>query len=530
MKNKSNILLSRLPCPCGLSSDAYTLYDDGHGYCYSGSCKSPYHKNSSGEATTRTYGSSQVEKEPMDTSKWTYEYLPLRGITADTLRVYKAPTAIDETGKPHSVGFIYPNGGSKARLLHEKAFPSKGMAGVSQLYGMDKFPPGSNRCILITEGEFDAMSAYQMLQGVPAVSIRGAGSAVKDCAENHKYLDSFEKIYLCLDDDEAGRKAATGILDLFAFNKVFFMPLGKMKDANNYLEKGATKEFRSIFFNAKNFMPEGIISGHDEFLKALEEAKAQPMVPYPSEKLQAVTRGIKESELILVTAQTGIGKTEFIRWVQHHLLTTTDANIATIHMEETVADQLKRMASYDLKTPAHFEGNASNEEISEALKRITRGSNERYNVYTHPDVDDPDAIIEAVRFLVKVRGCKYVFLDHISQMVSALDDKDERKILDYISTKFARMVKNLNFTMFLISHVNDNGETRGSRYIEKVCNTRIDLSRDKLAADDIERNKMYLALPKNRSGATTGPGGVLAFDPETFTMSEYTPPIVSVPA
>lgn len=465
----------------------------------------------------------------MDTTNWTYEYLPWRNITADTFRFYKSPTAVDAQGKPVAVGFTYPSGGKKIRKLDTKDFMSKGEMAGPGLFGMDIFPAGSSRTITITEGELDAMSVYQMMQGQPAVSVKGSSSALKDCSANLAYLDSFEKIYLALDDDAAGQKAAKQIIELFDFNKVYHVPLGKLKDANGYLQAGMVKEFRSIWFNAKNYILEGVMSTHEDFLKILEDAKALPSIPWPHDKLQAVTRGIRP-EFILVTAQEGIGKTEFIRWAQHHILTTTDAKLATIHMEETVSDQLKRMASYDLKTPAHYEGNASNEEIAEALRRITKDSNDRYNVYTHPDVDDPDAIIDAIRRLVTVRGCKYIFLDHISQMVSALDEGDERKKLDYICTKLARMVKNLGFTLFCISHINDNGETRGSRYISKVCNTRIDLSRNKLAEDENERNKMFMSLPKNRFGATTGPGGVLVFDPGTFTMSEYHPPIVDVPA
>ena len=28
-----------LPCPCGTSSNAFTVYEDGHGYCFRGGCE-----------------------------------------------------------------------------------------------------------------------------------------------------------------------------------------------------------------------------------------------------------------------------------------------------------------------------------------------------------------------------------------------------------------------------------------------------------------------------------------------------------
>ena len=49
-----------------------------------------------------------------------------------------------------------------------------------RLFGQERFPAGQ-KYLIVTEGEFDAMSAYQMMQGkTPCVSVRnGAQSAVK---------------------------------------------------------------------------------------------------------------------------------------------------------------------------------------------------------------------------------------------------------------------------------------------------------------------------------------------------------------
>jgi hypothetical protein len=45
------------------------------------------------------------------------------------------------------------------------------------------------------------------------------------------------------------------------------------------------------------------------------------------------------------------------------------------------------------------------------------------------------------------------------------------------------MLVELDFALIMVSHVNDNGETRGSRMIGKICNTRIDLTRDVSSCD-----------------------------------------------
>ena len=82
------------------------------------------------------------------------------------------------------------------------------------------------------------------------------------------------------------------------------------------------------------------------------------------------------------------------------------------------------------------------------------------------------------------------------------------------------MVEELDFTLFLISHVNDEGQTRGSRNIGKVADLRIDLHRDLMAENEIARNTTKLVVTKNRYAGRTGPTSNLYFDPDTYVLSE----------
>jgi hypothetical protein len=47
--------------------------------------------------------------------------------------------------------------------------------------------------------------------------------------------------------------------------------------------------------------------------------------------------------------------------------------------------------------------------------------------------DDSEAIIDKVRFLASACDCKYMFLDHITMVVTGLLDADQTKLLDYLS-------------------------------------------------------------------------------------------------
>jgi hypothetical protein len=70
----------------------------------------------------------------------------------------------------------------------------------------------------------------------------------------------------------------------------------------------------------------------------------------------------------------------------------------------------------------------------------------------------------------------------------------------------------------MISHVNDDGKTRGSRNISKIADLSIHLDRDLTVVDPIERNTTRLTIRKNRFASQTGPAGQLYFDPSTFKI------------
>ena len=453
-------------------------------------------------------------------SDCSYEFLPWRGVSRETMQKFDVLTKINPQGEPISLGFPYGSDAIKVRELGQKQFRSVGDMSSATLFGKQTFSAGSSRSITITEGELDALSVYQMLgSSYPVVSLRSASSARKDCTTERDYLNSFERVYLCLDNDEPGQRAVREIAKLFDFNKVFHVQLS-LKDANEYLQAGKTDEFRRIWHNSRRFLPEGIISTNAEFEQIIDDDHQKRGVPYPFPTLQRLTYGIRTSETILFSAMEGIGKTEVMRAIEYHLLKETDENIAIIHLEENKGRCLKGLAGYDLGRPVHLpDSGVSNDKIKDALKRITK-RDERLHIYSHFGSSDPDVILDVVRFLASACGCRYVFLDHITMVVSGLGENDERKALDYISTRLAMLVEELDFCLIFVSHVNDEGRTRGSRNISKVAGTWVALERDKLSESERERNTTHLTLLKNRFGANTGPAGKLYFDLETFLISE----------
>jgi twinkle protein len=401
-----------------------------------------------------------------------------------------------------------------------KGFHSVGDMSKAGLFGRNKFGPGSNRSITITEGELDALSLYQVLKS-PVVSVRSSGSARMDATIDRSYLNSFERIYLAFDGDEPGRSAAAEVAKLFDYNKVYdvrFTGLGR-KDANDYLQAREEAELRQIWWNAKKFLPDNLMSSLGEFEKEL----LKPVkfgVSYPFPTLTNMTYGLRTGEVVLITAQEGVGKTEVMHSILHNLLKETDDAIGAIFIEESKQRLLQAMAGIELKCPVHLpDSGVDPVAVVSALKQVVR-TDDRLYVYNHFGTDSADSILDTIRFLVTARGCRWIMFDLISLAVTGLGGDREREALEYLSARLEILTQELGFGLVMVSHVNDQGQTRGSRMISKNCHIRIDLERDVAAASDRSRLTTKVTISKNRPTSKSGPAGELYFDPQTHVLRE----------
>lgn len=495
-----------LKCPKCPSSDAYTEYEDGHGFCFS--CNTFFSNDRDDQRSTKPESVS-------------LEYLPWRGVSASTMRAMGIQTRVGDDGKPISIVYKYPKAGAKVRLLDEKKFASEGDMGTPQLFLSDRFPAGTSRYITITEGEQDALSFLEIMGTKwPCVSPRSSSSAKKDCAANIDYLNSFERIYLCLDDDEVGLKAARQIASLFDFNKVYLVKLNGLKDAAAYLEAQRAKDFKSLWYAARKWLPDNIKSGLDELKKTATGKKIDAIATYPFPTLQEMTLGIRPTECVLYTALEGIGKTEILRAIEYHVLKTTDIPIGIIHLEESDQRAVQGLVGYEMRKPVHLL-DVPEVDMGKALTDLVKRDDRLY-VYSHYGSKDPSDFISSLRFLVAGCGCRIVFLDHITMVVSGDKDDNDTATLDELSTQLAMLAQELEFSLHFVSHVNDFGKTRGSRNISKIANIRIDLERNLKAEDPTERNTTKLTVSKNRFCGDTGPAGQLLFNRDTFTIKERT--------
>ena len=104
---------------------------------------------------------------------------------------------------------------TKCRNSLTKDFFVSGSYNETGLFGQQLFKGG--KYVTITEGECDAMAAYELLGSKWAVvSIkRGAQGAVKDIKESLEFFEEFENVIIAFDNDKAGQEASDKDARLF---------------------------------------------------------------------------------------------------------------------------------------------------------------------------------------------------------------------------------------------------------------------------------------------------------------------------
>jgi len=456
-----------------------------------------------------------------------------RGITPNTVRQFGVVVQGDRHIYPYYSATDTSELIAAKKRLPQKVFPSEGPMKDTALFGSHCFSKGG-RNIVITEGETDAMAVYQ-LQGskYPSVSVRSSATALSDCRRNYDWLDSFDEVIICFDNDDAGKKAAKKVAELFS-GKAKVMKFGaEYNDPVDVLLDGAKgrEAWKHAFWNAETYTPDGIMVGKDMWelvSKPMEKSPAQ----YPMEGLNTITYGIRLAELVCIAAGSGLGKSQFCREIIWQLLNSTDWNIGCLFMEESPRKTGLSLMSLACDKPLHLPITESTEEERRSAFGATLGS-DRLFFFDHFGSTAIDNVVARCRYMVKAHGCKALFLDHVSIIVSSGENGDERRALDEAMTKLRTMCQELDVALFVVSHLKrpdgkgheEGGTTslaqlRGSASIAQLSDIVLGLERDGQSDDPEERNTTRVRVLKNRFSGETGLAAAMLYDLKTGRMHE----------
>ena len=368
----------------------------------------------------------------------------------------------------------------------------------------------------------------------PVVSLKnGASSADRDFKDNLEYIESFDNIVLCFDNDEAGKQAIKKVQDLVTPSKLKICKL-PMKDASDMLMAGKVKDFVQEWWNSEVYTPAGIVRGADTWEHLLKD-EDQVTVDYPWSGLNDMTYGFRAKELVTITSGSGMGKTSVVKELEAYILNETDDNLAIIHLEESIDRSVLGLMGIEANLPVHIPkyGDLLSPTEKKELWQKSVGDKNVY-FYDHFGSMSEDSLLNVIRTYAKAYDCKWIVLDHLSIVVSSQEgDLDERKAIDAIMTKLRKIVQETGVGLFLVSHLkrpqgkaHEEGgqvslsELRGSAAIAQLSDIVIGLERNQQAEDPVERNQTTLRVIKNRFSGLTGPACKLQYDADTGRLTE----------
>jgi twinkle protein len=519
------------------------VYEDGTGYCFS--CCSPFKKEEVDEGEKMPRAEKAPEPNEGNSKKLTVGEISTypvrgfkdRGIPQGICEFFGVRASYGSNGEIDT--HYYPHGdGYNCRYAPEKRFFRVGE--FTKLFGQEKFNSGGKR-LTITEGELDAMTIAYATQErfkkiYPVVSM-GSVSNLKRLIENRDWIRSFDEVVLWFDNDEPGQNAIQEAIRIVGFDKVKVAKHHTAKDANELLQKKgftALAEIYTTVLDAESFVPSGIIT-KETLWQQLVEYNAKESLSFPPclDGLNLKLKGKREGEITLFTSGTGSGKSTIFREDILHTKENTppDVKIGILSLEEAPAETARKLAGMFL------ERNPADEEIS--IEDLKPGfdavfGDDRLVLLDHQGAITDNSIIDQLEYMCLI-GCKYIYIDHITILVSeGVEKLQGNEAQDKMMNELLRLVKRHPVWIGLISHlrkVNSGAQSfeegklptlddiRGSGSIKQISFDIVAFARNLMAEDETARNTIKMAVLKARYTGLTGEVRGAVYNQKTGRLS-----------
>lgn len=389
-----------------------------------------------------------------------------------------------------------------------------------QLFGQHLASSGR---LIITEGEIDAMSVYEVLaeyspwkDGATMVASipDGAQSAKRSISDQLLWVGGFDHVVLFFDQDEPGRAAAQACAEVIGSKASIVTNFG-YKDANDALMADDSKAIREALLSAKRHRPEAVVHAPELITGLLDPATRSMGLAFPWEGWNRLTLGLRPGDLMLVAGGTGIGKSAITRSHALHLARTNE-KVAYVALEESCETTLEMMLSEELGYNPPFHADNPEQRRRRDPGIITNAlSSFAPNLFLlNRHIDESfDSFVSAVKHYVVGEGCKVVFLDHFSILADGIDLKaDQRRAIDKCIKELKSLCVHHQFAMVVVCHLSrdrdsvaaeEGGEPklsqlRGSQSMAQIPDYIVLLQRNPKAEDPIEANMTKCWLRKNR--------------------------------
>lgn len=409
------------------------------------------------------------------------DYLSGRGLSHETLVVYRVAEKGRDVVLPSlrdgeliaikHLGIDRPNGKKSIRVARD-CEPC--------LFGWQAIPDGA-REVTLTEGEIDAMSAFQL--GFPALSLPfGGGGGAKQQWIEHEFeaLDRFDSIFLALDNDQPGQQAVAEIVERLGAHRCRVVDIpAPHKDFNDLLQAGWTRDqVAALYAQARTMDPEELRSAalfaEDVIREFYPIQGREPGFDPPWPKLRG-RLAFRHGEVVILAGANGSGKSEM---AGHLLLAAMDQGerACVASLEFKTAKWLKRLTR---------QAAASREPTSGHINAVHEWFAGRLWAFDVVGTAKTGRILEVFSYAARRYGIHVFVIDNLAKCGIGEDDYNQQKAFIDQLTDFAKT----HDALVIVVHHTRKGETeekpqtkwdiKGSGGITDMADTVLVLWRNK---------------------------------------------------
>lgn len=219
------------------------------------------------------------------------------------------------------------------------------------------------------------------------------------------------------------------------------------------------KGIKRSFDNSGNLVHEAI-----EKIKALSEKEGMSGIPSGFQKIDQITSGWQESDLVIIAARPGMGKTAFVLSMARNITVDYKIPTAVFSLEMSSVQLITRMISSETGIS------------SEKLRKATLENHEWKQLYSKVKtledaplfIDDTPALSifdlrAKARRLVSQHGVKMIIIDYLQLMTlgGTKSTGNREQEIATISRSLKSIAKELKIPVIALSQLSRSVETRG---------------------------------------------------------------------
>ena len=351
---------------------------------------------------------------------------------------------------------------SLKRRYPGKVFDWKNKIPETSMFALDKCVD-FNLPLIITEGNEDCATLWDL--GYQAASLLSAGTEKSDIELSIDYINNFNEVWLCIEQDKAGKRVCENLKHLLAHKSLRQIDLSPRKDANEWIRDDILDLYpnrdtlKNKILDSNEIVPNGIIFGY-QLDRTMYREVPPPAFDFFCKGLNDSLHGLERGCIYALYAGSTTGKSTWLRHQAYFLREKyPDIKVAMMFFEESqrITPQAlialdNKIALGDLKRDPTI---LSEEKFNQSWDKLI--NNDKLMFIDKNFKKDAEHLVQYIKYLVKVKHYDVIIIDHISYIIgrTVASKQGERKDIDKLIYDLQDLATELNCVIIYASHITD---------------------------------------------------------------------------